>query len=291
MAMQTTLFQKATLEGVGLHSGETVRLSIMGAPADTGLVFRRSDLEDTFIPVSLDHLDFKRLQLATTLRKDGAVVQTTEHVLSALFAAGIDNAIITIDGPEVPIMDGSAAPFYKLIEEAGVRQLPTARKVLRITKSFSFEMNGKRCWVEPAENFKVSYEIDFKHASIGNQKKSMTMDARAYSKQVAPARTFGFTHEVNHLKSIGLIKGGSTENAIVLDETGVVNGDLRLSDEFVAHKILDYIGDLAVAGIALQGHFHGYKAGHEMHALFLQALMQSPDHYEVVTQEIIEIAA
>lgn len=291
MVMQTTLWQQASLKGVGLHSGEPVRLSIQGAPADTGLVFRRSDLNDTIIPVRLEYVDFSMLKLATTLRKDGAVVQTTEHVLSALYAAGIDNAIITIDGPEVPIMDGSAAPFYKLIEEAGVRNLPSARKVLRITKAFSFEMNGKRCWVEPSERFQVSYEIDFDHKTIGNQKKSMSLDARSYSNQVAPARTFGFAHEVNMLKSMGLIKGGSTENAIVLDETGVINGDLRLSDEFVAHKILDYIGDLAVAGVALQGHFHGYKAGHEMHALFLQALLQNPDHFEITTGQVVEIAA
>lgn len=291
MAMQTTLYKKAALEGIGLHSGETIHLSIEGARAGTGLVFRRSDLNNLEIPVKLANVDFSKLKLATTLRIGDAMVQTTEHVLSALYAAGIDNAYINVDGPEVPIMDGSAAPFYKLIEEAGIKTLTKVRKVIRITKAFSFEMGEKRCWVEPSDRFQVSYEIDFAHASIGNQKKSVTMDGRTYSNQVAAARTFGFMHEVDYLKSKGLIKGGSTENAIVLDQKGVVNGNLRQQDEFVAHKILDYIGDLAVAGTAFQGHFHGYKAGHETHALFLQALLQSPEHYEVVTADRVEIAA
>jgi UDP-3-O-[3-hydroxymyristoyl] N-acetylglucosamine deacetylase len=291
MTMQTTLFQSASLQGVGLHSGETVRLSIKGAPADTGLVFVRSDLDNLEIPVNLENVDFAMLKLATTLRKDGAMVQTTEHVLSALYGAGIDNAFITVDGPEVPIMDGSAEPFYQLIEEAGVRTLTKPRQVMRITKAFSFEQGGKRCWVEPSKDFKVSYEIDFDHNAIGNQQMSMSLNARAYSDQVASARTFGFMHEVNYLKSKGLIKGGSTENAIVLDESGIVNGDLRFNEEFVAHKILDYIGDLAVAGMQFQGHFSGYKAGHEMHALFLQALLENPDHFEVVTADAVEYAA
>lgn len=255
------------------------------APPNSGVVFCRTDLNGVCIKADMANIDFEALQLATTLRNGDAIVQTTEHLMSALYSMGVDNIVIELDAAEVPIMDGSAMPFILLIEEAGIKQQAVARKVLKITRPFSYEKDDKHIRVEPASNYSITYEIDFDHPLIRRQSKTLTIDARSFDDQIAPARTFGFLRDVNYLKSIGLIKGGSLENAIVLDGDRILNGSLRLDDEFVSHKILDMIGDFAVVGTRIQGHFYAEKAGHEVHALFMRALLENEDCYEIVAQE------
>ncbi|CAM2065915.1 UDP-3-O-acyl-N-acetylglucosamine deacetylase [Sulfidibacter corallicola] len=282
MKNQATIRHEVHAVGTGLHSGKLVHMTLRPAPPNTGIVFVRTDLHGAYVKASVEAIDFEMLQLATTLRNGDVVVQTTEHLLSALFSANVDNVIVEIDGPEVPIMDGSSAPFLVLLDEAGIKRQPVPAKVLKIVKPFSFEAGGKKVWVTPSGDFRVSYEIRFDHPLIQRQRKTMNVHSREYEEQVAPARTFGFLRDLDYLKSKGLIQGGSMDNAIVLDADRILNESLRLKDEFVSHKILDMIGDLAVAGVRFQGHFHGYKAGHEMHARFLRALLAAEDCYVVV---------
>jgi UDP-3-O-[3-hydroxymyristoyl] N-acetylglucosamine deacetylase len=260
-----------------------ISIEIKPAPPGSGIVFCRTDLGGASVAANIGNVDFDALKLATTLRKGEASVQTTEHLMAALFAMGVDNAHVLIDGPETPIMDGSSAPFLVLLDEAGLERQAVPRRRLRVTKPVSFRDGDKRVWVEPARDLRISYEISYDHPLIRSQSKSVNISAAAFEKQIASARTFGFLKEVNYLKSIGLIQGGSVDNAIVLDGDRILNESLRLEDEFVSHKILDFIGDLALSGYRLAGHFHGYKAGHEMHARFLRELMRRTDAYVIET--------
>ena len=182
-------------------------------------------------------------------------------------------------------MDGSAAPFLVLVEEAGLRSQAVPRKVLKIVKPFRYQSQGKSMSAEPGTQFSVSYEIHFDHPLIRSQRKTVVLDSTGYENQIAPARTFGFLKDVNYLKSKGLIRGGSLENAVVLDGDRILNESLRFKDEFVSHKILDMVGDLAIGGYRLQGHFRAEKAGHEVHALFLKALLAADDCYRIVTEK------
>jgi len=281
-AMQTTIEREVSAVGVGLHSGKPIHLTLKPAPPNTGVVYCRTDLGGESVKVAVENLDFDALQLATTLRRGALVIQTIEHLQSALYSSGIDNVYVELDGAEVPIMDGSSAPFLVLLEEAGCKEQAVPAKVLSIVAPFSFQADGKKVWALPANDFRISYEISFDHPLIRNQKKTAVVGGRYYENQIAPARTFGFLRDVNYLKSKGLVRGGSIDNAIVLDGDRMLNESLRLKDEFVSHKILDFIGDLSVSGMRLKGHFFGYKAGHEMHAKFLQALLASESHYAII---------
>jgi UDP-3-O-[3-hydroxymyristoyl] N-acetylglucosamine deacetylase len=198
---------------------------------------------------------------------------------------GIDNAIVELDGPEVPIMDGSATPHLVLLEEAGVKKQAVPRQTLRVCKPFVMEDGGKRLAIQPSNAFRVTYEIEFDHPLIRTQRKTVLVDDANYENLIAPARTFGFLKDVNHLKSRGLIQGGSLDNAIVLDGDRILNESLRLDDEFVSHKILDLIGDFALSGMRFQGHVYANKAGHELHARCLRALIASK-HVEIVTETL-----
>lgn len=281
---QTSLKNSVRAVGTGLHSGQLIKMHLKPAPPNTGIVFLRTDLSGASVCAHLDNVDFNALQLATSLRTDEMTVQTTEHLLSAFYGMGVDNAVVELDGAEVPIMDGSAEPFLLLIEEAGIRQQAAYRKTLRIEKAFTFEMSGKSIEVLPCEEYRVSYEINFDHPLIRTQRKRVVINSGHYETGIAPARTFGFLKDVNFLKSIGLIKGGSLENAVVLDGDHILNESLRLNDEFVSHKILDLVGDLSLCGYRLQGHFHVRRAGHEVHAHFLRALLAS-DCFSIQTFE------
>lgn len=274
MTMQTTLKDTVRAVGTGLHSGDLIEMQLKPAAPNTGVVFVRTDLAGASVKASIDNIDFSMLQLATTLRNGEAMVQTTEHLMSALYAAGVDNVIVELSAPEVPIMDGSAEPFLMLIEEAGIKQQLVPCNVLEVIKPFQLEHEGKTLSVVPNKEFKVSYEINFDHPLIRKQCKTVTV-GKNYDQQIAPARTFGFLKDVNYLQSIGLIKGGSLENAIVLDGDRVLNESLRLEDEFVSHKILDLIGDFSVSGYRIKGHFTAARAGHEVHARFMKALLES----------------
>ena len=281
MPFQKTLDQEVQAVGVGLHSGNPIQMKLKPAPPNTGLVFIRTDLDGASVKACPKHIDFNALQMATTLRKDKVLIQTTEHLLSAFYASGIDNAFIELDGPEVPIMDGSATPFLVIIEEAGIKTQKVQRTYLKIEKSFRFEWEGKSLEVSPSNEFRISYAIDFDHPLIRQQEKTVTVDDHLFEAEIAPARTFGFLKDVNYLKSKGLIRGGSLDNAVVLDGDRILNESLRLHDEFVSHKILDLIGDLAVGGYRFRGHFKANRAGHEVHARFLKALLENPQCYSL----------
>ncbi len=273
MVAQRTLNHPIRCSGIGLHSGRKVELALRPAPENSGIVFRRR-LPSGFvdIPAHADHVVDTRM--CTTLGRDGVTLSTVEHLLSALAGLGIDNALIEVDGPEVPIMDGSSAPFVFLIQCAGIREQAAPKKVLRIIKRVSVEEGDKRCSLHPAAGFRVSYLLDYDHPMLRSRKTSVDFATQAYTREVARARTFGFLHEIEALQKAGLALGGSLENAIVLDAFRVVNeGGLRYEDECVRHKILDTVGDLALAGYPVVGAFEGERTGHDMNHRLVRALL------------------
>jgi UDP-3-O-[3-hydroxymyristoyl] N-acetylglucosamine deacetylase len=276
MAYRRTLRAAVGCTGIGLHSGKPVRLELKPAPAEHGIRFVRKDV-GVEIPASLAAL--ARLEYATTLSQDGVSIGTVEHLLSALYALGVDDVRVEVDGPEVPVLDGSAAPFVILIHEAGLKPLPVPRRTLRVLKPVEVVHGGKAARLLPADHFRVSYTIGFDHPLLRHQAASFRITPAAYAEAIAPARTFGFLREVETLRQSGLALGGSLDNAVVIGETGVLNTKLRFEDEFVRHKILDAIGDLALLGHPLQAHLQATKAGHALHAALAQKLMAHPESW------------
>ncbi len=279
MSYRRTLRQPVGCTGIGLHSGKPVRLRLLPAPAEHGIRFVRVDV-GVEIPATLAHLS--RQDHATTLSHDGVSVDTVEHLLSALYALGVDDVRVEIDGPEIPILDGSAAPFVILIHEAGLRPLNTSREYLKVLKPVEVTRGGKWARLVPSEHFEVSYAIGFDHPLLRHQAKAQRITPRAFTDAVAPARTFGFLHEVETLRRHGLALGGSLDNAIVIGESGVLNNKLRFDDEFVRHKILDAVGDLALLGHPLLGRLEASKAGHALHAAVAQKLLAQDDAWALV---------
>ncbi len=282
MSAQWTLNNEVSALGVGLHSGRLIEMRLTPAPPNSGVTFVRTDLGGLSVKADIKHVDFSCLQLATVLKQGECVVQTTEHLMSALYAKGVDNVTVYLDGGEIPIMDGSASPFLYLIEEAGLQRQAVARREMVIRKAFEFSDRGRSVIAKPARDYRVTYEIEFDHPLIRHQKKTCSLGSNTYDSQIARARTFGFLSDVNTLKKMGLIRGGSLENAIVLDGDSVLNEGLRSHDEFVSHKILDFVGDMAMCGMRIRGAFHAIKAGHEVHARFLTALLAESSAYDVV---------
>jgi len=280
MAYRRTLKRGVGCTGIGLHSGRPVRLDLKPAAAEHGIRFRRTDV-GVEIPAQLDHLG--RQDHATTLSRDGVSVETVEHLLSALYAMGVDDALVEVDGPEVPVMDGSAAPFVILIHEAGLRPLKASRRYLKLLRPVEVVRGGKWARLSPADHFRVSYTIGFDHPLLRHQAASMRVSADTYAETIAPARTFGFLREVEMLRRSGLALGGSLENAVVIGETGVLNQKLRFEDEFVRHKILDAIGDLSLLGHPVVGHLEASKAGHALHAALARAVLAAPESWALVT--------
>lgn len=273
MAAQQTLKREVKALGIGLHSGCLIEMRLKPSAPNSGIRFVRTDLNGASVKARISDVDFSALQLATTLKNRVATVQTTEHLMAAMYAKGVDNAVVEISGSEVPIMDGSAAPFLYLIEEAGIRRQQVARRVLVVREPFDFEESGKRLSARPGKGFSVTYEIDFDHPMIQHQEKTVMVTPRVFDERISRARTFGFLRDVNALKAMGLIRGGSLDNAIVLDGDRILNESLRYDDEFVSHKILDFVGDMALCGMRVRGAFHAVKAGHEIHARFLRQLL------------------
>jgi len=272
---RTTLAAPAVCAGIGLHTGARVRMALKPAAAGTGIVFVRNDLEldDVRIP-ALHHL-VRSTELGTTLvNASGASVATVEHLMAALAGLGVDDAVIELDGPEAPAMDGSAAPFVELIVRAGLKTLPAARRFIQVLKPVTFEDGARRAAFLPALRPAIDVEIDFEDAAIGRQSFAFEIDPETFRTLVAPARTFGFRRDLAALLNAGLARGGSMENAVVLDEGKVANPEgLRFADEFVRHKVLDALGDLYLAGAPILGVYRATRPGHWLNASALGALL------------------
>src|ERR671918_131927 len=281
MTAQRTLRRPVSCKGIGLHSGNKVTLSLKPAPADYGIRFQRTDLGGLEIPATVTHLG--GIQYQTGLTREAVSVETVEHLLAALTALGIDNAIVELNYPEVPIMDGSAAPFVHLIlNEAGVRRLQAPRRYLKVVRPISLAQGDKRIALYPAEQLKVTYSISFDHPLLRHQSRTMKINEESFVEEIAPARTFGFLKEVEMMRQQGLALGGSLENAIVIGETGVLNKALRFEDEFVRHKILDVIGDMALVGFPLIGHLVAHRGGHALHTAFAAKILEEADAWRIV---------
>lgn len=282
MIKQRTPKKVIQATGVGLHSGEKVLLTLRPAPVNTGIIFRRVDLSPVVeIPATYDNVG--DTMLCTTLHQGEVKIATVEHLLSALAGLGIDNAYIDVNAPELPIMDGSAAPFVFLIQSAGIREQNAAKRYIRITKPIRVEENGKYVQFYPYDGYKISFRIDFDHPAFNDKPQTVSFDfsTTSYVKEVCRARTFGFLSDYEKLRECDLAKGGSLDNAIVVDDYRVLNDDgLRFESEFVTHKVLDAIGDLYLLGSSLIGAFEGHKSGHELNNRLLRELMVRQDAWE-----------
>src|SRR5690554_1991260 len=287
MIKQRTLKNVIRATGVGLHSGEKVYLTLKPAPADADIMFRRVDL-DPVVEIKANALNVGETTMSTTLYNGSVKVDTVEHLLSALAGLGIDNAIVELSAPEVPIMDGSAGPFVFLIQSAGLQEQDAPKKFIRIKREVSVQDGDKRATFRPFDGFKVSFEIDFDHPVFHGRTQTATVDfsSTSFVKEVSRARTFGFMRDIEFLRSHNLALGGSVENAIVVDDYKILNEDgLRYDDEFVKHKVLDAIGDLYLLGNSLIGEFRGIKSGHDLNNKLLRKLLAQEDAWEMVTFE------
>jgi UDP-3-O-[3-hydroxymyristoyl] N-acetylglucosamine deacetylase len=270
------------LSGIGLHSGQRINMTLRPAEAGTGIVFHRTEKERT-VSIEAVSANVVDTRLATVIGKSGLSVSTIEHLMAALSAFGIDNLHIDIDGPEVPVLDGSALPYVALLEEAGLRRLPRSRKFLAIRKPVTAIDGEKRVTMIPSRFFRVTADIAFDHACIGRQHRSVKVGRELFARDLAPARTFGFLHEVEYLKANGLARGGSLENAVVIGEDRILNPEgLRFADEFVRHKILDAIGDFSLLGYPLLGHAKTFKSGHDINHQIVEEILARSDCWKLV---------
>jgi UDP-3-O-[3-hydroxymyristoyl] N-acetylglucosamine deacetylase len=293
MIRQRTLKNEIRATGVGLHTGKKVLLTLRPAPVDSGIVFRRVDL-DPVVEIKAKAENVGDTTLSTTLTSGEVRISTVEHLLSALAGLGIDNAIVEVSADEVPIMDGSAGPFVFLIQSAGIQEQKAPKRFIRIKKTVTVTEGDKTASFRPFDGFKVSFAIDFDHPVFRDRslRASVDFSSTSFVKEVARARTFGFMHEIEYLRSKGLAKGGSVNNAVVIDKYRVLNEEgLRYEDEFVKHKVLDAIGDLYLLGYSLIGEFDAFKSGHGLNNKSIRALMQQKDAWEMVTFESEEETA
>jgi UDP-3-O-[3-hydroxymyristoyl] N-acetylglucosamine deacetylase len=284
---QRTLNNTIRATGVGLHTGEKVYLTLKPAAVNTGIVFRRTDL-DPVVEIEAKAMNVGDTTLSTSLVNGDVRVSTVEHLLSAMAGLGIDNAIIDVTAPEVPIMDGSAGPFVFLIQSAGIIEQDAPKKFIRIKKLVEVSQEDKTASFKPFDGFKVTFTIHFDHPAFKERNKEVTVDfsSTSFVKEVSRARTFGFMHEFEYLRSQGLARGASMDNAIAVDDAEVLNEDgLRYEDEFVKHKVLDAIGDLYLLGNSLIGEFNAFKSGHALNNMLLRELLAQKDAWEVVTFE------
>ncbi|HEX8175000.1 MAG TPA: UDP-3-O-acyl-N-acetylglucosamine deacetylase [Pyrinomonadaceae bacterium] len=278
---QTTLASSVETSGVGLHTAVPVVVKLAPAPPDTGYIFRRTDLGGFEIPANVEWV--AHCSYATTLMRTGVMLSTVEHLLAALRGAGLDNAFIEVDNLEVPIMDGSSEAFTELVERAGIIEQSLARRALLVRERISVEQGNRSISVEPADGFQIDCMIDFAHPLIGVQRLHIDLSNGAFNREITGARTFGFTEEVEALRRANLIRGGSLENAIVLTPEGMLNeSPLRYPDEFVRHKILDIVGDLALLGMPLLGRVRAERSGHILHAQLMTKLLRTRSAWEIV---------
>ncbi len=262
-------------------------MELLPAPAGTGIVFVRTDLEDFEVPASWKYVT--RVSYATSLMRQGVLVSTTEHLLSVLYSMGIDNAYVRLDNLEVPILDGSGRPFIELLEAAGIRRLRRRRRYLRVRRPVTVEAPGKRVSILPADRFLLSCDVFFDHPMVGRQRLELEVTPETYAREIAPARTFGFAHELDKMRDMGLIRGANLANAVCFDASGVMNPEgLRFPDECCRHKALDLIGDLALLGRPLLGHVVAERAGHAMHFALVSRLISDPSLYELLSWDAVE---
>lgn len=287
MIKQKTLKNKIQATGVGIHTGETVYLTLHPAPVNTGIIFRRTDLNPVIeIPARSNFVG--ETNMSTTLARDGVRVSTVEHLLSALAGLAIDNCYIDVTAAEVPIMDGSASPFVFLIQSAGIEEQNEAKVFIKINRTVRVKSGDKTAALKPHDGFKVSFTIDFDHPVFRSVPQTSTLDFanNSYAKHVSRARTFGFLSEYEKLRELNLALGGSMDNAVIIDDYRIMNDDgLRYEDEFVKHKILDAVGDMYLLGHNLIGAFEGYKSGHALNNELLRALLASDKAWEYTTLE------
>jgi UDP-3-O-[3-hydroxymyristoyl] N-acetylglucosamine deacetylase len=276
--LEQTITEPLEFAGVGLHSGAPVTMRLLPAAAGSGIVFRRTDLDNFEIPAIGRNV--AKVSYATSLMRQSVLISTTEHLLSALIGMGIDNVIVELDNLELPILDGSALPYVEAFHRVGIREQRRRRETLRVLQPIEVRDGDKFIGVYPGPGYKIDYTIDFP-APIGQQKTCIDLAAETYGTEIAPARTFGYKADERKLRDMGLIRGASTENAIILNERGPENGPLRFADEYVRHKVLDLIGDLALAGRRLEGHVVAERAGHAMHTAFVARLLKDRSAWEL----------
>ncbi|WP_091740498.1 UDP-3-O-acyl-N-acetylglucosamine deacetylase [Phenylobacterium immobile] len=282
---QHTVRSAASFAGVGVHTGAQARVTVRPAAADTGVVFVRSDITDRPNQIAVSGEAVCRTQLGTVIEgQAGVTLATIEHLMAALVMLGIDNAIVEVDGPEMPIMDGSSAAFVAVLDAAGKRAQAAPRRFIEILQTVEVVDGDKRASLSTAAGFEVAFEIDFPTAAIGRQRVDLAMDERAFRDELADCRTFGFLHEVEALRALGLARGGGLDNAVVIDGDAILNPEgLRRPDEFVRHKALDAIGDLYVLGFPMIGRFEGVRAGHGLNNALVRALLARPDAWRLRT--------
>ena len=287
---EQTIAGPIEFSGIGLHTGERATVRVLPAPAGKGIVFRRVDLDN--FEIRADVGSVARVAYATTLMNRGVWISTVEHILSALYGVGIDNAYVELDNFEVPILDGSALPFTDAIRRVGIHEQDRRKQYIRITKEFVLHDGEKSIGIYPSDKFAIQYDIDFPHPLIGRQSVNVQFTGMNYADSIAPARTFGFYHEVEKLQAGGLIRGGSLENAIVLTDTGMLNDtSLRFPDEFVRHKTLDLLGDFALIGQPVLGRLVAHRAGHALHTRFVAELLDSASHWVTDTPSELSMSS
>jgi UDP-3-O-[3-hydroxymyristoyl] N-acetylglucosamine deacetylase len=293
---QTTIRRPVETHGVGLHTGVPVHLRLVPAPPDIGILFRRTDLDN--FPIEAHGSNVARVSYATSLMKQGVLLSTTEHLLAALYSCGIDNVFVDLNAIEVPILDGSAEPFMEMLDRAGTRQLRRKRRYLRVLKPLELEEPDpnvagqvRRIGIYPAEEFRLRCFVDFDHPLVGKQEVELTVRPEAFRETLSRARTFCFERDIGPLRGMGLIRGGSLENALVLTAHGVMNGPLRYPDEFGRHKALDLIGDLALLGLPLLGLVVARRAGHAMHTQLVGRLLADPSAWTITTELAVDAPA
>jgi UDP-3-O-[3-hydroxymyristoyl] N-acetylglucosamine deacetylase len=278
---QTTISKPVSATGIGLHTGVEVNLTLKPAPENTGYIFVRTDLDNFEIPASVEYIS--HCSYATTLMRRGVVLSTCEHLLSALRGFGVDNCFIELDNIEIPIMDGSSENFIELLEKTGLSEQKAARRSFQVLKKVEFEQGDRKMSIEPSDKYEIECVIDFSHPFINRQSFHFVFENGSFGKEIASARTFGFTTEIETLRKANLALGGSLDNAIVLTPDGMLNESaLRFDDEFVRHKILDIIGDLALLGMPILGKITAEKSGHSVHASLMSKLLKTESAWRIV---------
>jgi UDP-3-O-[3-hydroxymyristoyl] N-acetylglucosamine deacetylase len=282
LRFETTVQRPVEARGVGLHSGVPVSIRILPAPPSTGIVFVRTDLDNFTVPASWRYV--ARVSYATSLMRQGVLISTTEHLLSVFYSMGVDNAYVEIDNLEVPILDGSGLPYVDLLRAAGLKSYRRRKRFLRIRRPVTVEAGSKRISILPSDGFLLTCDVFYDHPMIGHQALDMEVTPERFADEIAPARTFGFAHELPQMRDMGLIRGATLENAICFDRESVRNPEgLRFPDECCRHKALDLIGDLALIGKPLLGHVIAERAGHAMHTALVARIMSDPSLYEILS--------